>query len=52
MIKREMFYYDDVNEAMEELNKFIESNFIANIINIVEYRGTLGEYKIVLFYRD
>ncbi len=52
MVKREIFNYNSVHEAMIELNSFIENNFIANIINIVEYRTSSGDYKITLFYRD
>lgn len=52
MVKREMFFNDNVVEVMKVLNNFIESNFITNVINIVEYRGSLEEYKIVLFYKE
>lgn len=52
MVKREMFFNDNISEAMELLNNFIEKYSITNIINIVEYRTFFGEYKVILFYRE
>lgn len=46
-----MFYSVNSSSAMEELNTFVEYKNINDIINIVEYRASSGDYYIIMFYK-